>query len=70
MPRILLLIALVWILYQMIKRLAASARQTKSTQNKASEKMVQCSQCGCHVPASESVIKDNLTRCNNPQCHQ
>ena len=69
MPRILLLIVLVWILYLIIKRVVTSAKQEKSsTQKSKNEKIVLCSQCGCHVPISESLIKNNQVICNNPDC--
>jgi hypothetical protein len=71
MPRILLLIVLVWILYLIIKRVVASAKQAKfSTKKSENEKIVLCSQCGCHVPISESLIKNNQVICNNPECNK
>jgi hypothetical protein len=69
MPRILLLIVLVWILYLIIKRVVASVKQEKSNTKKSeNEKIVLCSQCGCHVPISESLIKNDQVICNNPAC--
>ncbi len=69
MPRILLLIVLVWILYQIIKRLTASAKQAGfDTKKNVEEKIVLCSHCGCHVLESESMIKNNQVICNNPKC--
>ena len=69
MSRILLLIVLVWILYLIIKRVVASAKQEKSSAKKSeNEKIVLCSQCGCHVPISESLIKNDQVICNNPAC--
>ncbi len=69
MPRILLLILLVWILYLIFKRVSANlsqdAKKSKQTEN---EKMVLCSKCGCHIPVSESLLKDGQTICNNPAC--
>lgn len=69
MARILLLIVLFWILYHVFKRIIASTKQA-SMQTKAqpAEKIVMCSQCGLHIPESESVIKDDLIYCNNPDC--
>jgi len=67
MARILLLIILVWILYQIVKRIAASANP-KPTEYGIEEKFVQCTNCGCHVPIGESLIKNNKIYCNNPEC--
>ena len=66
MARILILIILVWALYQIIKRMAASANRKPS--EKPAETFVQCTHCGCHVPTSESQIKNNKIICNNPEC--
>jgi ssDNA-binding Zn-finger/Zn-ribbon topoisomerase 1 len=70
MVRILILIILVWALYQIIKRISANAH-TKPSANpkqKPEQTIVQCAQCGCHVPESESQIKNNKIVCNNPEC--
>lgn len=67
MARILLLIVLVWVLYRIVKRIAKNANP-KPTQSGAEEKFVQCAHCGCHVPMSESLIKNNKIYCNNPEC--
>jgi hypothetical protein len=69
MTRVFLLIALVWILYRVFKRIAIGASQTgQSSQKESTEKVVQCSVCGLHVPESESHVKNNLIYCNNPEC--
>lgn len=70
MARILLLIVLIWILYKVFKRFVASTNQQNSTtaNTKPDEKFVQCTQCGCHVPISESKIEHEKIVCNNPQC--
>ena len=72
MARILILIILGFILVQILKRSAStdanlSAKAEKKTREK-SEQMVQCANCGCHVPVSESQHKNNRTICNNPEC--
>jgi hypothetical protein len=67
MPRILLLIILFWLLYNVLKRLAAGANQTPPTA-KPTEKIVQCSQCDTRIPESESHLSNGLVICNNPQC--
>ena len=69
MARILLLIVLVWILYLIVKRFIANANP-KPTQCGTEEKFVQCSHCGCHVPMSESLIKNGKIYCNNPECQK
>lgn len=69
MPRILLLIVLFWLLYQVVKRLVASSQSpAPSKKTNEAEKIVKCSQCGLHVPESESLMNNGLTVCNNPQC--
>ncbi len=70
MARILILIILGWILYQVIKRMATSAdsKPNIKSEEKPEEKIVQCANCGCHVPESESIIKNNQIICNNPEC--
>lgn len=69
MPRILLLIILIWLLYHVLKRFIASASQSAAkAQSKPDEKIVQCTQCGLRVPESESVIQNELLVCNNAQC--
>ena len=72
MARILLLIVLFWILLQVLKRFIASAdsHSNPPKTSKAAEKIVQCSQCGLHVPESESQIKNGLTVCSNPLCNK
>jgi uncharacterized protein len=66
MVRILILIILIWALYLIIKRIASSAKPKPS--EKPEEAFVQCAHCGCHVPESESKVKDNKIFCNNPEC--
>ena len=72
MPRILLLIILLWILYVVLKRFIASAKQkqTSSKETGHTEKIVACSQCGLHVPESESHMIKSKVFCNNPDCNQ
>jgi hypothetical protein len=69
--RILILIILVWLLVLIIKRVAASANAKptpSSPEQKPEQKIVQCAHCGCHVPISESQMKDDKIICNNPEC--
>ena len=66
MVRILILIVLVWVLYQIIKRIAASANRKPN--EKPEENFVQCTHCGCHVLTSESQIINNKIVCKNPEC--
>lgn len=66
MTRILILIILVWILYQIAKRLIAKNKPRDTSTPE--ESFVQCAQCGCHVPASESQMTNDKIVCNNPKC--
>ena len=73
MARILILIILGFILVQILKRFVASTDANSSTKTEKkteakSEQIVQCANCGCHVPISESQHKNNQTICNNPEC--
>jgi flagellar biosynthesis/type III secretory pathway M-ring protein FliF/YscJ len=74
MARILILIILIWLLYLIIKRIAASANARNNpeqkTEQKPEQQMVQCAQCGCHVPKSESQIKNDKITCSNPECQK
>ena len=70
MARILILIFLAWLLYQIIKRLAAKANAKTSEKSgaKPAQNFVKCAHCGCHMPEAESQIIDNKIVCNNPEC--
>jgi formylmethanofuran dehydrogenase subunit E len=68
MTRILILIILVWILYLIIKRVSVSANRKEKAEAKPELSIVQCVSCGCHVPESESQLKDGKVICNNPEC--
>jgi formylmethanofuran dehydrogenase subunit E len=68
MARILLLIVLGYILVKILKRMVASGDTKPSA--KLEEKMLQCANCGCHVPESESHIKNDKVICNNPECQK
>jgi uncharacterized protein len=76
MTRVLLLIVLVWLVYIVIKRAFLSHNFNHSTQQNAKteqepeQKMVHCAACGLHVPESESIKKDDLVICNNPDCNK
>lgn len=73
MARILILLVLAWVLYQIIKRVLANINAQNSTEqskNKPGEKMLQCTQCGCHVPESDTHIVDQQIICNNPECNK
>ena len=66
MARILILIFLAWLLYQIIKRMAAKTSAKPSS--KPAQNFVKCTQCGCHMPEAESQIINNKIICNNPEC--
>ena len=76
MARILVLIVLAWILYQIIKRaISGNAKNQGPTQKNGQtsdknrdEKMLQCTQCGCHVPESDTKVINEQIICNNPEC--
>jgi len=70
MLRILILIVLIWILAVVLKRFIASMTANKTkTPSSSSEKIVACSQCGLHIPESETQTFDSVVYCNNPDCH-
>ena len=75
MARILILIVLAWLLFQIIKRVIANAKAQDSTKKneqssdkKLDEKMLQCVQCGCHVPESDTKRVNEKIICSNPEC--
>lgn len=68
MPRIFLLILLVWILYLIMKRISANLSQDVSKSKAVNENVVLCSTCGCHIPMSESLVKDGEIICKRPDC--
>lgn len=73
MARIFILIVLAWIFYQIIKRLIAYAKAqdaTQSTDKNLDEKMLQCTQCGCHVPESDTKVINHKIVCSNPECNK
>jgi ssDNA-binding Zn-finger/Zn-ribbon topoisomerase 1 len=75
MARVLLLILLGWLLYVVIKRIISTSQfknpvsESDAEKPTADERIVQCSQCGLHVPESDSHIKNNQVVCNNPECN-
>ena len=78
MARILILIVLAWILYQIIKRaISGNAKNQGPTQKNGQtsdknrdEKMLQCTRCGCHVPESDTKVINEQIICNNPECRK
>ena len=78
MARVVLLIVLVWILYQIVKRIWANAKShdteqkvqdtNKDAQQQSEQKMIQCAQCGCHVPETDSQMINEQIVCSNPEC--
>jgi len=72
MPRILLLIVLLWLLYVVGKRFITKvkSKDAKSDSTAKEEKIVACSQCGVHIPESESRLIGNAVVCNNPDCQK
>ncbi len=73
MTRILILLVLAWILYQIIKRVIANAKAQNPMQKakpKSDERMLQCAECGCHVPESDTKVINDKIICNNPECNK
>lgn len=70
MPRILLLLVLGWILYRVIKHLTQRFQSDDKATKQTTEKIVACSQCGLHVPESETSIVNKQVVCQNPQCNR
>lgn len=68
MARIIFLLVLIAVLYYVIKRMAASWLKG-SAPGQAQKKLVQCSQCGTHVPENESIVVHGQYYCSNPQCN-
>lgn len=68
MTRIILLIALIAVLYYVIKRIAASWHPNNAP-DPTQKKLVQCNSCGTHILESESIVIHGQYYCNNPQCN-
>jgi formylmethanofuran dehydrogenase subunit E len=69
MPRILILIALCWLVYLVIRRVTKQLNaKTDSPIEKMADNMVQCAQCGVHIPETDSIQIDNKTVCKNQPC--
>jgi formylmethanofuran dehydrogenase subunit E len=69
MARILILIVLAWILYRIFKHIFTNANKPQATPA-AEEKILQCAQCGCHVPENETKLIHGQIICNNPECNK
>ncbi|MES2547873.1 MAG: PP0621 family protein [Pseudomonadota bacterium] len=72
MARVLILIVLVWLVYIVIKRafFSPDSKDPNPREAKPEQKMVQCAACGMHVPESETIKKNDLVICNNPDCNK
>ncbi len=72
MARVLILIVLVWLVYIVIKRafFSPDSKAPSPQEAKPEQKMVQCAACGMHVPESETIKKNDLVICNNPDCNK
>jgi len=72
MARIFFLIALVVVLYIVIKRFAAyvdnSQQPSKPSPQAKGENIVQCALCGTHIPESESMQQEAKTVCKQQPC--
>lgn len=55
MGKILLLAIAVWLIFKVLKQYSQSVNKTEKPQS-ASEDMVQCAQCGVHLPKSDSLL--------------
>lgn len=71
MPRILLLIILIYLLYIVIKHFIVKINpsDTMAESKTKEEKIVACSQCGLHIPENESHLVNNAIVCNHPSCN-
>lgn len=78
MPRILILIILVYLLYVVGKRFIAlvkihqarkNARDTSFKHKNSAEKIVKCAICGTHVPESETMLSNNQRICKQQPCN-
>lgn len=68
LAKLLLLVAIAAIVYVLLKNYKrAIARQEETTRpaQTGSEDMVQCAQCGVHLPKSESFLSQGLHYCSD-----
>ncbi len=62
--RVIVLVAIVWLVYRMIKQWRAQTHSIKKNPADKIETIVKCSQCGVHIPENEAVIHDSHTFCS------
>ena len=61
MSRLLFLMAVIIVVYMLLK--SFQKQTTKQDKSDVSEEMVRCSQCGIHLPRSESILADGNYFC-------
>lgn len=63
--RLLLIIAIVWLVLVLARRLLDSGRRiAEQRKPRLTENMVRCERCGLHVPESEAVRRDGHNYCS------
>ncbi len=60
----LLLIALVAVIWWVVKNRSGRPMQRPSKKSAAPEMMVTCAHCGVHLPQSDSVVEDGVHFCS------
>jgi len=60
--RLILLVLLIWAIYQVIRLMGKSGVSGKGD-NDQPERMLRCDYCGTHVPAHEAIQTGNKTYC-------
>ena len=62
--RLLLIIALVWLAWRLLKSTLLANRGGDSRDNLEAPRMVRCAKCGLHVPENESVADQGNHFCS------
>jgi len=73
MPRVILLLVLIYVLYWLGKRFLwslQSKRKQSNTTGHQEQKMVRCERCQTHIPESEAEQLNNQWVCKNQTCQK
>ena len=63
--RFIVLIAIVWLVYRLIKQWRAQSRNLKKKTDERIENIVKCAQCGVHIPENEAIHYNDQVFCSS-----
>ncbi len=65
MIKLIVLAVGVWLIYRILKGYSRSVGHERPTQADSVEDMVRCTQCGVHLPRSESILSQGKFYCSD-----